>query len=64
MRINKFLAENGVASRRRADDMIAAGRVKINGRTATLGEDVQDGDAVLVDGNLLVPTEKSRNIIS
>ena len=58
MRINKFLAENGLASRRKADDMIAAGRVQLNGRTATLGEDVQDGDEVIVDGNPLLPAEK------
>ena len=36
MRINKFLAENGIASRRHADEMVAAGRVKINGETVKL----------------------------
>lgn len=51
MRINKFLAEQGVASRRRADEMIAAGRVTINEKTATLGSDVTDNDKVAVDGN-------------
>lgn len=49
MRINKFLAENGVASRRRADEMISAGRVKVNGCPASLGADVQDGDEVSID---------------
>ncbi len=51
MRINKFLAEQGVASRRKADEMIAAGRVTINEKTATLGSDVTDNDKVAVDGN-------------
>ena len=58
MRINKFLADNGVASRRHADAMIAAGRVKINGRTAVLGEDVGEDDEVLVDDRPLEKTEK------
>lgn len=44
MRINKFLAENGIASRRHADEMVAAGRVKINGETASLGADVDEED--------------------
>lgn len=51
MRINKFLSENGVASRRAADKMIEDGRVEINGKTATLGEDVAYTDVVKVDGN-------------
>ena len=58
MRINKFLAEKGVASRRHADEMIAAGRVKINGAVATLGANVEETDEVLVDGNLLSREEK------
>jgi 23S rRNA pseudouridine2605 synthase len=50
MRINKFLAEKGIASRRHADEMIAAGRVKINGNVATLGASVEEKDVVTVDG--------------
>ena len=34
MRINKFLADKGIASRRHADEIIAAGRVTINGVVA------------------------------
>ena len=49
MRINKFLADKGIASRRHADAMIAAGRVKINGVVATLGASVEDRDEVTVD---------------
>ncbi|MBE5751397.1 MAG: rRNA pseudouridine synthase [Clostridiales bacterium] len=58
MRINKFLAEQGIASRRRADEMIAAGRVKINGIEATLGASVEDGDEVLLDDVPVLATEK------
>ena len=49
MRINKFLAENNIASRRHADEMISAGRVKINGEIAKLGMDVTENDIVSVD---------------
>ena len=58
MRINKFLADKGIASRRHADEMIAAGRVTVNGRVATLGEIIEDGDEIAVDGQVLATTEK------
>ena len=57
MRINKYLAEKGIASRRHADEMILAGRVEINGVTATLGADVSDADDVKVDGAPLTKEE-------
>ena len=58
MRINKFLAEKGIASRRHADAMIQACRVTINGELATLGADVSEGDEVAVDGRILDNAEK------
>ena len=50
MRLNKYLSETGVCSRREADDWIAAGRVRINGILASLGTQVRPGDEVQVDG--------------
>ncbi len=50
MRINKFLSERGLCSRREADSWVTGGRVCINGTVATLGTKVQPGDAVQVDG--------------
>ncbi len=58
MRINKFLAEKGLTSRRRADEMISAGRVQINGKIASLGANVEEGDEVLLDGQTIVVSEK------
>ena len=58
MRINKFLADKGIASRRHADEMIVAGRVTINGIVATLGANVEEGDEVAVDGVVLDSAEK------
>lgn len=51
MRINKFLAACGVASRRECDKLIESGSVCINGKTAQIGADVADGDSVTVNGN-------------
>lgn len=50
MRINKYLSETGITSRRGADKFIQDGRVTINGVPAELGSKVEDGDAVHVDG--------------
>ena len=50
VRLNKFIAEAGVASRRAADRLIEEGRVTINGRAAVLGDRVTDGDKVCVNG--------------
>lgn len=50
VRINKFISETGVCSRREADSWIAAGRVSINGHVATLGSKVEANDIVHVDG--------------
>jgi 23S rRNA pseudouridine2605 synthase len=50
-RLNRFLARRGVASRRSADELIATGRVRVNGRTAHLGDKVDSNtDFVKVDG--------------
>lgn len=49
MRINKFLAQCGVAGRRACDKLVSEGRVTVNGKTADLGMDVTEGDSVSVD---------------
>jgi pseudouridine synthase len=50
MRLNAFLARAGVASRRRADELIRAGRVRVNGAPGALNTDVGRRDVVEVDG--------------
>ena len=49
MRINKFLAECGIASRRASDQLIIDGVVKINGKIAKLGDEVNFDDSVTVN---------------
>ncbi len=54
MRLNKFLAAAGVASRRECDKLIADGKVSVNGKTAALGLEVNNEDEVSVNGNKIV----------
>ena len=59
MRINKYLSECGICSRREADRLVEAGHVSINGKNAVPGSQVTDGDEVLVDGKRAVlPSDK------
>jgi 23S rRNA pseudouridine2604 synthase len=53
VRLNKYISESGICSRREADARIAAGRVTVNGAPGALGTQVKPGDAVLVDGRPL-----------
>ncbi|MCB9815632.1 rRNA pseudouridine synthase [Candidatus Nomurabacteria bacterium] len=68
MRINKYLAHNGVASRREADTLITEGKVKINGKKAKMGQQVQELDDVKVVGQTKSKTYlayyKGRGIIT
>ncbi|MDO5861455.1 MAG: pseudouridine synthase [Thermoplasmata archaeon] len=57
-RLNKFISEAGVASRRAADRMIEEGRVSINGRTAVVGDKVAEGDEVTVDGKPIAKVKR------
>jgi 23S rRNA pseudouridine2605 synthase len=55
VRLNAYLARAGVASRRRADDLIRAGRVTVNGATGQLNTFVESRDRVAVDGRPVEP---------
>ena len=59
MRINKFLAESGVASRRNCDKLIEDGLVTVNGKVCKLGEDIDEfNDAVCVNGRRINRVKK------
>ena len=58
MRINNFLAESGVSSRRGADKLIEDGLVMINGKICSLGDDVEEGDNVTVKGKKISLNKK------
>ena len=60
MRLNRFLSACGVTSRRKADNLINAGRIKVNGEVVrALGHTVEESsDVVLLDGKPVRPEEK------
>jgi len=72
VRINRFIASTGAISRRKADELISHGRVKINNSTASLGDTIDpDRDAVTLDGRtvsqqntLLVAMYKPRYVLT
>ena len=59
MRINKYIASAGVTSRRKADELIEEGKVKVNGAVLmNPGYHVEDGDVVEVEGQTIRPESK------
>lgn len=65
MRINKYIAHAGVASRRKAEELIKKGLVTINGKTVTeLGTTVKSGDRVEVEGSPIYNEEKVYYILN
>jgi 23S rRNA pseudouridine2604 synthase len=57
VRLNKFISESGLCSRREADRYIEQGHVFINGRKAGIGDQVKIGDRVRVNGHNLAPRQ-------
>jgi 23S rRNA pseudouridine2604 synthase len=55
IRLNKFISESGMCSRREADEHIERGRVFINKKKAVIGDQVHVGDRVVVNGIALEP---------
>jgi 23S rRNA pseudouridine2604 synthase len=56
-RLNKFISESGICSRREADRYIEQGNVFINGKRAQIGDQVHPGDQVRVNGQMIDPLE-------
>jgi len=62
-RLNKFISESGLCSRREADRFIEKGNVFINGKRAKIGDQVFAGDNVMVNGHNIEPKEESNFIL-
>lgn len=60
IRLNKFISQTGYCSRRQADALIDAGKVKVNGQTPELGLKVSYKDEIIVEGTLI--TKKSKPV--
>lgn len=58
MRLNKYLSDAGVCSRREADRLTEEGRITVDGETAVLGQKVTEGQTIAVDGRPVCAREK------
>ena len=64
IRLQKYMSENGIASRRKSEEMIVAGKVKVNGRVASLGDKVDPiRDKIVVSGKRVVRTKTKMYIM-
>lgn len=62
-RIQKIIAESGLCSRRKAEELISSGRVTVNGRPCGLGDKASPADIIAVDGKPLAPEGVKRYIM-
>ncbi len=58
MRINKYLSQIGICSRREADKLVDFGRIKVNNEIAILGTKIKEGDKITIDNKLIKPKKK------
>jgi 23S rRNA pseudouridine2605 synthase len=57
-RVQKLISSYGYCSRRKAEDLIQAGRVKVNGKTIKIGEQATEQDKITIDGKEIKGSEK------
>lgn len=62
VRINKYIADSGLCSRREADSYIAEGKVRLNGRRANPGDRVQEGDRVQLNGREIGRPKREKHV--
>ena len=63
IRLQKVIAESGLCSRRKAEELIEAGRVRVNGHKAIIGQKINPAkDIVLVDGERLKRRNRRQNV--
>lgn len=63
MRLNKYLSEMGICSRREADRLVEAGRVMVDGKRACVGMQVLEGQRVMVDGKFVEGEGREQTIL-
>ena len=57
MRIQKYIAETGLCSRRKAEEYIREGKITVNGKIAEIGQNVEENDIITYNGKLLKKEE-------
>jgi 23S rRNA pseudouridine2604 synthase len=64
MRINKYLSQIGICSRREADKLVESGRIKVNDEISVLGTKIKEGDKISIDDKLIKPKKKKIILIA
>lgn len=62
IRLQKILSDSGICSRRKAEELISQGLVKVNGKAAKLGDKANDRDVIMVDGERVRYSKRRRKI--
>ncbi len=57
MRIQKYIAETGLCSRRKAEEYVRDGKITVNGKIAIIGQNVEENDIIKYNGKLLKKEE-------
>lgn len=57
MRIQKYIAETGLCSRRKAEEYIRDGKITVNGKVAVIGQNVEENDIIKYNGKILKKEE-------
>lgn len=57
MRIQKYIAETGLCSRRKAEEYIRDGKITVNGKVAVIGQNIEENDVIRYNGKLLKKEE-------
>ena len=57
MRIQKYIAETGLCSRRKAEEYIRDGKITVNGKIAIIGQNVEENDVIKYNGKVLKKEE-------
>ena len=57
MRIQKYIAETGLCSRRKAEEYIRDGKITVNGKVAVIGQNIEENDIIKYNGKLLKKEE-------
>ena len=63
VRLQKFMAEQGVASRRKSEDLIRAGKVKVNGHVAQIGQKINPRKDLVTVGKQKLTNVKNRKMV-
>ena len=57
MRIQKYIAETGLCSRRKAEEYVRDGKITVNGKIGVIGQNVEENDIIKYNGKLLKKEE-------